>query len=132
MPVFPTVRGQVKPEWLPVLREPDAAEMPSGIQTRDVSLISRRVVLQESFPYERLLSFLRDIAPAAYRIKGFVRLYEQAYLVNVVTDDVQVTPWNGEVTAPNRLVVLSGQNLPLTAALKQAVQTYAPYIVAVE
>lgn len=132
VPIFSTVRGKVEPEWLPVLRQPEATELPAGIQTRDVSLVSRRVVLQESCPYERLLAFLQEIAPAAYRIKGFVRLCGQTYLVNVVAEDVQVMPWHGETTAVNHLVVLSGQNLPITAALKQAVQTYAPYIVAIE
>jgi len=132
VPIFRTIRGQVKPEWIEALQQPRIVETAPSILTRDVSLQSRLIVIQEFFPLDKLLEFLNKLAPSTYRIKGFARLYEATYLVDVVGTDVQATPWSGQVERPNRLVALAGQNLPMAATLENIKREYEPYIVTIE
>ncbi len=120
VPILDTQFGMVPdrfPEQLcqAVLREPWG----SRYHTKDITLQSRLLVLKDGLTGEKLDRFLRQIAPASYRIKGFVQLASSVCLVDCVADSISVSPWNGQVPECNRLTVHWGKGLPLASALKQ-------------
>ena len=76
----------------------------AGFLTADVGLhcLTLRVG-EEALPGE-LASFLKEISSECYRVKGFVKLQEGAYLVDCVGRNVELSPWTGG--ADNLLSVL--------------------------
>ena len=132
IPIFETSYGAFREEWLGALRGGALSEGPAGIHTRDLSLQSRLITLKDSFPPDRLREFLSRFAEHAYRIKGFARLGGETLLVDAVGDTINVVPWSGPTENVNRLVALSGQGLPMTAAIRRACRDFAPYIDHVE
>ncbi|HCA30953.1 MAG TPA: hypothetical protein DEP23_16055 [Ruminococcaceae bacterium] len=132
VPVYLTSHGKIQPEWLKSFGGPAIAESKNSVHIKDVSLQSRIVVIRDIFPKDKLMDFLSRIAPASFRIKGFVQLREGVFFVDVVGEDVKLKPWDKEVENPNRLVVLAGRGLPMLSTLKAAGKSYDAFILNIE
>lgn len=132
IPVYITSFGKIKPEWLQTVGQSFTAARGESYHVKDVSLQSRLIIINDTFPLDKLNDFLCSIAPATHRIKGFVKLREGMYYVDTVGDDVRITLWDKEVENANKLVVLAGRGLPMSVALEQARKNYAEHILSVE
>ncbi|MDD3693057.1 MAG: GTP-binding protein [Oscillospiraceae bacterium] len=132
VPVYLTSHGRIQPEWLYALRKPTGTKSANSYHVKDVSLQSRLVTIRDTFPMDKLMDFLCCIAPASFRIKGFVQLQEGVFFVDAVGQDVKLKPWDKEVESLNRLVVLAGRGLPLLSTLKEAGKSFNDYILSIE
>ena len=132
IPVFEASYGKIQGDWLRLLNRLPLTEGGFSAHIKDVSLQSRLISIRDTFPKDELLAFLGRIAFASYRIKGFARLREGTFLVDVVGDQIKLHDWDEAVENPNRLVVLTGQGLPLASSLKEAAGDYSEYILSVE
>lgn len=129
IPIYSTSFGKIKKEWLEALKDPGNREEDKSIQVRDITMRDFVVCIRPEFPLEAFKKFLAMFIEDTYRVKGFVSLQGQNYLVDCVSNLLSVEPYSGEVTALNKLVVLSGNGLPAGRSLKKAKKWYEQYIV---
>ncbi|MDD2361998.1 MAG: GTP-binding protein [Oscillospiraceae bacterium] len=132
VPVYMTSYGKIQPEWLRSLDKMPTATKGVSYHVKDISLQSRIIVINNTITKDKLQKFLMSVAPASYRIKGFVQLQEGVFFVDAVGDDVKITPWNKKAETLNKLVVLAGKGLPMLSALKEASRDFDEYILSVE
>ena len=59
-----------------------------------------------------------------YRVKGFVEVQGEIYLVNCVGSIYQAERFEGKPEHVNDLVILSGNGLPVKKSLKKAMEWY--------
>lgn len=93
-----------------------------GLLTADVGLHCLTVRVSESAWSDELTAFLRVISPEAYRIKGFVRLSDGAFLADCVGADVALSPWTGD--ADNTLSILYAYGQQAKKAVERAGLTW--------
>ncbi len=133
VPVYLTSHGKIQPEWVQGIHKPPTGLKPiNSVHVKDVSLQSRLVTIRDTFPRDKLMDFLCRIAPASFRIKGFVQLREGVFFVDTVGQDIKLNPWDKEVENLNRLVVLAGRGLPMLSTLKEASKSFNDYILSIE
>jgi G3E family GTPase len=79
---------------------------------------------REDVSPDGLSAFLREVAPASYRLKGFVNTADGPVEVSCVGDAVEVRPWDGppEATA---LVVISAVGFKMMSLLIKAIDQHA-------
>lgn len=120
-PVFETSFGEFRREWLEALDfgKADSREEKPRVHTKDITL-SRATVAVSGFTPDRLRAFLKMFAEETYRIKGFVNMGGQNYLVDCVGPVVDVRIHEGEVDEPGRLAVLYGKGLHAKRAITEA------------
>ncbi|MCE5342732.1 MAG: hypothetical protein LLF96_03975 [Eubacteriales bacterium] len=95
--------------------------------TRDLTLQKRCLAVSPRMSVEQLKAFLRMFVEDTYRVKGLVRLREDTFLVDCIGAYICVTPF-GSLQTDNRLVVLSGEGMPLRKSLKEALAWYGDWI----
>lgn len=119
-PVFETAFGEFGREWLEALDfSKSAGEEQAGVHTRDITL-SKLTLAVSGFTPDRLKAFLKMFAEETYRIKGFVCIEGQNYLVDCVGPLVDVRVHNGGVDDVDQLAVLFGKGLHAKSAVKEA------------
>lgn len=124
--------GVIKPEWISQLNSGSPDQEPQ-IQTRDITLQKAQIDISGSMSVYQLEQFLRMFIEDTYRVKGFVFLENQSYLVDCVGSLIKITPYSmSETEKYNKITALAGQGMSLKKSITQAVQWYRPYILAVE
>lgn len=124
--------GVIKPEWIKQLNS-RVGEQETKIQTHDITLQKSQIEISGSMSLYQLEQFIRMFIEDTYRVKGFVFLENQSFLVDCVGSLVKITPYS--ITASekyNKITALAGQGMSLKKSIMQAVEWYRPYILAVE
>ncbi len=122
IPIYCTSYGKVQGNWFMDKR----MKVPStgAIHTKDITL-KKLELFPKDFTKEELQNFLHLIAEQTYRMKGFVRIGEETYLVNCVGPMVEITIWNQPVAKDSLgIQVLYGNGLQAKKAIKQALEWY--------
>lgn len=134
MRVFETSFGEAGPEILDCLRGAKAAQDAPEFHTADLTLRKLLVTVSPGISRYELQKFLELFLEDTYRVKGFVGTAEGMMLVDCVGNVASVTPYAGEVEAgkAGRLVVLSGDGMPVRKSVKEAAKWYQQFILAVE
>lgn len=94
---------------------------------RDLTLQKRCLALAPGMTLTQLRGFLRLFVEDTYRVKGFVRLGGETFLVDCVGAYIHVSP-GVDRQADNRLTVLAGEGMPLRASLKEALKLYGNWV----
>jgi len=129
--ILETAFGIIPPDWREVFDQLPALSCTGSIQTKDLSIQSYLITVDETMPVGRLIDFLRSFAAETYRIKGFVLLNGIGYFADCVSGDVKVTAWDNGGN-PNRLVVLAGHGMRTLPAIQEAVKNAEPFQIRVE
>lgn len=124
--------GDMKPEWLEELRDAVKEEDMPRFQTKDLGLQKALVTIKDNMTGYELTKFLEMFVEDTYRIKGFVKLGGENYLVDCVGSMVDVKPYDGLVGNGNKIVVLAGPGMPMQKSLEKAAQWYRDKIERVE
>ncbi|MFZ2539648.1 MAG: GTP-binding protein [Oscillospiraceae bacterium] len=126
--------GEIKTEWLEQLCC-DKSENPPLMQTKDLGLQKALIHISDTMGLFRLEKFLEMICEDAYRIKGFVKLDGEIYLVDCVGSLFTVKRYalqkSDEVNI-NHIVALAGSGVDLKKSIQNAVKWYKDYIITVE
>ena len=122
--IYETSFGKIDSSWLHRLHSPHKAEDDNTVQTQDITLRSRIVEISPEMSLKSLEKFIAMFIENTYRIKGFVRLEGRTYHVDCVGTFLSIKPYDGEITAENRLVVLSTSSLHMQKSLKEAAKWY--------
>jgi len=94
---------------------------------RDLTLQKRCVTISPNMTVEQLRGFLRLIVEDTHRVKGLVRLDVGTFHVDCVGAYVNVIPIENE-QEDNRLVILSGEGMPLRKSMKEALAWYGDWV----
>lgn len=120
-PVYQTSFGRIERRWLEDMSL--SGQAPGQIHTRDITL--QKLSLEISgFSRASLTGFLRLFAEDTYRIKGFADLPEGLFLVDCTGPLVELRPFSGKVSEPNRLAVLYGNGLHAKKSVQNACAWY--------
>lgn len=128
IPVFRTTYGTIQPEWFEQMVHPTLVEEKPEIQRKDITLRSYLLTIKSSFTLYNFQKFVEMFLADTYRVKGFVQLESDIYLVDCVGNLFKATLYEGEVRGLNRLVILSGSGLPTAKSIKEAIKWYPDYI----
>lgn len=124
LPVYRTSYGEMKEEWMESLKGGKAPETESKIQSRDITLRSFLMETGDDFtPYE-FQKFAEMFLENTYRMKGFVRMSGEVYLVDCVGNMFHIEKWTGDVREINKIVLLSGSKLPTKKSVEYAMERY--------
>ncbi len=72
-----------------------------------------------------LNSFLLELAPAAYRIKGFVRSQKAVLEVSAVGEHISIAPWH-DANEQTELVVISAVGIKMLSLIMAAIEKHLP------
>lgn len=126
---YETSYGQIDPSWLSDIHLSKTNTEPYTLETMDLTLRSFELVITNDFtPYE-FERFIEMFIENTYRIKGFVQLQEQFYLVDCTGNYFQLFPYDKTPQSFNSLVILSGNGLPAKKSIQQAISWYPEKIV---
>ncbi len=129
--ILETAFGIIPPGWAGIFERLPAGSCSSTLQTKDLSIQSYLITVDETMSVERLTDFLRMFAAETYRMKGFVCLNGSGYFVDGVGSDVKVTARENAGNS-NRLVVLAGHGMRTLPAMKQAAENVQPFQIRIE
>lgn len=123
--IHQTSHGKVNINWLADLNFSSYNDSMYTSHIPDISLQKLIVEVSPAATQSQLLYFLRSIAEDTYRIKGFVTLGKEDYLVNCVGTMIDIQPYalSGSECV-GHLVILSGQGLPIIRSIKNAQNMY--------
>lgn len=121
-PVFETVYGAFRREWLAALDygKNGGEEQTTINSVKDITL-GKLTLIVSGFVPEQMKAFLKMFAEETYRIKGFVCMEGQNYLVDCVGPLVDVSVYSGDADNVNSLTVLFGKGLHAKSAVKKAI-----------
>lgn len=119
-----TSYGKLEEKWIEDLKVHMEEEDIEIFQTADVTLRKYLLEIYEDISLESLRNFLEMILNDTFRIKGFVYLEKQWYLVNGVGNILYIEPCGAKETEKNMLVVLSGNGMPAKKAIRTAMEWY--------
>ncbi|HHV96535.1 MAG TPA: GTP-binding protein [Clostridiaceae bacterium] len=142
--IFETSFGYIKPEWIDDMTElkPDtdmdllqadtdtnSLQYMKNVKTRDITLQKYLILVKDTFTYQRFIQFIKMFVEDTYRIKGFVSIGGEIYLVDCVSNMIKVEKHdiadsNNSNIVPGRIVVLSGKGMPTRKSIKDAVSLY--------
>lgn len=129
IPIFETSFGQIKDEWLEKMQKPVLATEKPEIQTKDITLRSYVLKISEGFSLYELEKFTEMFLADTYRVKGFVKLQGEQYLLDCVGSLFSISRYDGEVTAVNEIVILAGNGLPAAKSIKEAMKWYPEKVI---
>lgn len=127
-----TTYGTLQKEWLIGMKEQAIKERKKEIQTRDIGLQKFLISIKEELSYNECVKFIEMFIEDTYRIKGFVKLEGQTYLVDCVGIDVILTPYRGETVVENQMVILAGAGMPTYKSLMKASEWYCKHSIIIE
>lgn len=130
--IFPTNFGEITPEIESAIRSLSANDRVPGIVTADIGLHSIAVKVCDAMTVEALASFLERIAPATFRIKGFLRLSGRVFMVDCVGEEVRIEPAPNADPGDNQLVILYGYGQNGQKAVRAAAAVFPNDILSVE
>lgn len=124
IPVFETSFGKIQDQWLEEMEKPPLTTEKPEIQTKDITLRSYILRINDSFtPYE-LEKFVEMFLEDTYRVKGFVSLQGKHYFLDCVGNLFRMEEYDREVSGINEIVVLAGNGLPAAKSIKEAMKWY--------
>ncbi|MEG1270477.1 MAG: CobW family GTP-binding protein [Ruthenibacterium sp.] len=122
-----TIYGAFDAAWLPLI-VPQVAVEESDFGA-DITLQKASISIAQTMSIAQLHSLLAMLAEDTYRMKGFVRLEQQNYLVDCVGPMIQILPYEKEPNdALGTIVLLAGQGMPLRKSIQKATAWYSEYI----
>ena len=130
--IYRTSFGAIKKEWLDALNSPSHEEKPR-FQTQDITLQKATIHISDTMSVYQLEQFIRMFVEDTYRIKGFVCLENNTWLVDCVGALIKITPYS--ISAPetcNKITALAGQGMSLKKSIAKAVEWYQTYILDVD
>lgn len=107
----------------------------SVFQTRELGLQKALLHLCDNIELFSLQKLLEMIVEDSYRIKGFVKIKSDIYLVSCVSSIISIEKFDGtldETDPINSLVVLAGASMPMEKSLLKAFNWYKNVIVSIE
>ena len=132
--MFETSYGKVGVDVLSWLQGKQQISEQPMMMTADLTLKKLLVTVSPKISAYALTKFIEMFLEDTYRVKGFVRTAEGLMLVDCVGNLAKVEPFGGQVDAEKvgRLVVLSGEGMPVRTAVQQAAGWYPDYILKIE
>lgn len=124
IPIFRTTYGAIRPEWFSQMEKPSLIPEKPEIQRKDITLRSYLITVKNNFTYYNFQKFVEMFLDDTYRVKGFVELEGQVYLVDCVGNLFHAAPYTGKARGLNQLVVLSGSGLPAKKSIQEAIRWY--------
>ncbi len=124
IPIIPTSFGALPEDTGLLLNPTISGTVQEGIHTADVSLRSLTLEVADTLSAYEVGKFVQMFAEDTYRVKGFLRLANGAFLVNCVGNLVQVTPCPESDVTGNHIVVLYGQGLSARKSIQKAMEWY--------
>ena len=130
--VFETSFGQIKPEWIEDITkfesgtETYSLQSLENVKTRDITLQKYLILVKDTFTYQRFIQFIKMFVEDTYRIKGFVSIYGEKYLVDCVSNMIKVEKYdtNDPSIVPGKIVVLSGKGMPTRKSIREAISLF--------
>ncbi len=134
IPIHETTYGDLKPEWLdPLCENKEEAAEADILQSADITLRKYLLSINENTDLQTLENFLKMIMDDTFRIKGFVCIQKEWYLINCVGNLFEAEKCSEKSQEQkNLLVVLSGYGLPVKKALKKAMEWYPDVVESME
>jgi len=99
----------------PVL-EKESSESTNTWESRPVAYIAKAA---EAVPYEGLQSFLEQVAPDSFRMKGFAVTDRGAVQISCVGTNINITPWEDPVSQ-TEFVIISAVGLKIMSSIVAA------------
>lgn len=118
--IYSTTYGNVEKEWFETIENPLALQQVSPIPSPDLTLKSHLLEIKNTFTKEEFLKFLQEFSKETYRIKGFVELEGDIYLVDGIMEKVILTRYEGETNHLNTLIILSGKGFASIKSIRNA------------
>jgi len=98
----------------------ESKDSTNTVESRPQSFILKAA---EPVQHDGLLDFLKEVAPASYRIKGFIKTDKGDYEVSCVSTDIRVSAWPKPVEK-TELVAISAVGIKLLSMLLSASGKY--------
>ena len=124
VPVHTTTFGRIECGWLNSAAPWDNQTEEPVIQSADITLKKYLLRLNPGLELKKLQKFIEMFLDDTYRVKGFVEVQGEIYLVNCVGSIYQAERFEGKPEHVNDLVILSGNGLPVKKSLKKAMEWY--------
>lgn len=122
--VYLTTYGRIEPEWLEKMEHRKDEETGEIFQSADITLRKGLLYINRETAVETLRKFIEMFIEDTYRVKGFVNLQGQWYLVDCVGNIFHAQQCEAKTGKENALVVLSGYGLPVKRSVKKAMEWY--------
>lgn len=123
--IYRTTFSNFKQAWFQnLVRNPSNILAPK-YNIPDITHQKFTVSINKQTTLNQLLYFLKLISEDTYRIKGFVTIDNELFLVNCVGSLVQVEPYHeNNETQVGHITILSGSGLSIKKSLKTAILNY--------
>ena len=129
MRIYRTTYGQICPEWIENMKSPAKEGENGEIQSKDITLRSYLLEIGDHFTCYEFQKFVEMFLEDTYRVKGFVKLEGEVYLLDCVGPMFKMVPYKGEAQGINRVVILSGSGLPAKKSVEKAMEWYPGKII---
>lgn len=130
--IFTTTFGKIEKEWLNALNHSGKEMEEPKFQSEDITLRKYLIQMNPCPDLEDLQKFTEMFLDDTYRVKGFVEVKGELYLVDCVSSSFHAERFEGKPDHVNELVVLSGNGLPAGKSIKRAAQWYPQLLVEVK
>ncbi len=124
IPIYETSFGKISDKILEEIKKPALSAEKPEVQTKDITLRSYLLKINESFSLYELEKFVEMFLEDTYRVKGFVRLENATWYLDCVGNLFSIKPYDKEVNALNEIVILAGNGLPAAKSVKEAIKWY--------
>lgn len=124
IPIYETSFGKISDKILEEIKKPAFSAEKPEVQTKDITLRSYLLKINESFSLYELEKFVEMFLEDTYRVKGFVRLENATWYLDCVGNLFSIKPYDKEVNALNEIVILAGNGLPAAKSVKEAIKWY--------
>ncbi|HAX51049.1 G3E family GTPase [Muricomes intestini] len=133
IPIYATVHGRIQKGWMEKLEHISQEENGEVLQSADITLRKCLLYVKEDTALDILENFMKMIMDNTFRIKGFVRIQKEWYLISCVGNIFHAEKCTEkQEKEANILVVLSGYGLPVKKSMKRAMEWYPDVIEKVE
>lgn len=95
----------------------ESKDTTNTLQTRPKTFIVRG---EQTLPMHQLQTFLQEITPSAYRIKGFVKTDQGVMQVSTVGNHIYLEEWNDEI-CENEIIIISSLGMKTMSIIIQAI-----------
>ena len=100
-----------------------------SVTSPDISIQRFLIEVNEKITLKNILGFLKFIAEDTYRIKGFIKAENEIYLINCVGTVIEVKKYEDHNWEKlGKLIILSGEGLPIRTSLKKGIDKYKDFI----
>ena len=106
------------------MKNPHEEAEQGRIQAKDITLRSYLLEIGDDFSTYDFEKFVEMFLEDTYRVKGFVNLAGQTYLLDCVGPMFAMQPYDGEAKGINRVVILAGNGLPVKKSVEKAIEWY--------